>query len=80
VFIEDEMNLDITGFDWKYRRIQSLKFFSSDDKYFSRGFLIDNNIKYIYLLKNQNFKTPQVDLQIDIIYDNDDIKIYKVRR
>lgn len=80
VYLEDEMNLDITGFDWKYRRNQSLKFFSSTDKYYARGFLIDNNIKYIYLLKDQKFVLSESDLEIDKIYHQDDIKIYSVRR
>ena len=80
VFLEDEMNLDITGFDWQNRRSQSLAFFSSNDKYFARGFLVNNNIKYIYLLKDQNFQLSLDDLQIDKIYDNNNIKIFNVRR
>ena len=80
VYLEDEMNLDITGFDWQYRRNQSLKFYSSLDKYFSRGFLVDNNIKYIYLLKDQKFALSESDLEINKIYDQDDIRIFSVRR
>jgi len=80
VFLEDEMNLDITGFDWQKRRTDSLNFFTSNDKYSSRGFLINNNIQYIYLLKDQNFKLSETDLQIDKIYDLNNIKIFNIRR
>ncbi len=80
VFIEDEMNLDITGFDWKTRRQLVDKFFSTSDKYFGRGVLVDNNIKYIYLLENQKLSLSEDDLQIDKIYDQNGVKIYQVRR
>lgn len=80
VYLEDEMNLDITGFDWKTRRDQALKFFTTNDKFFGRGFLLNNNIRYIYLLKNQNINLSESDIQIDKIYDFDDIKIFLVRR
>ena len=80
VFLEDEMNLDITGFDWKTRRSDSIKFFNSNDKYFTRGFLVNNQIKYIYLLQQQSLVANQADLQIDQIFDQNGIKIYQVRR
>ena len=80
VFIEDEMNLDITGFDWETRRQLVDKFFSTSDKYFGRGVLVDNNIRYIYLLENQKLSLSEDDLQIDKIYDQNGVKIYQVRR
>lgn len=79
-FLEDEMNLDITGFDWQTRRTQSLEFFNTDDKYLSRGFLLNNNINYIYLLDHQKINVDISDLQIDKIYEENEIKIFKVRR
>ena len=80
VFIEDEMNLDITGFIWQKRRQDALDFFTSNDKYYSRGFLINNNIQYIYLVNNQKINLSPVDLEIDQIYDMDGIKIYNVQK
>ncbi|MFA5750177.1 MAG: hypothetical protein WC895_03065, partial [Candidatus Shapirobacteria bacterium] len=80
-FLEDEMNLDITGFDWQSRKIESDKFFTSQDKFFTRGFLINNQISYIYLVNNnQSFKIDSNDIQVDIIFNNSQIKIYKVRK
>lgn len=80
VYLEDEMNLDITGFDWQKRRQSSFDFFKSNDKHFSRGFLLNNNIQYIYLVDNQKFELNQVDLQIDKIYDIEGIKIFSVQK
>lgn len=79
-FLEDEMNLDITGFDWKSRLTEEQKFFESTDKYFARGFLINNNISYIYLVSDQYFILSNSNLEIDQIFDNGQVRIYKVRK
>jgi hypothetical protein len=79
-FLEDEMNLDITGFDWKTRRSEEKLFFDSQDKFFARGFLLNNNINYIYLINDQSFKIDPNDLQIDLIFNNSSVKIYQVRK
>jgi len=74
------MNLDITGFDWKQRRLESEKFFTTQDEFFARGFLINNNISYIYLINDQNFSLTTFNLQVDEIFNNSQVRIYKVRR
>jgi hypothetical protein len=79
-FLEDEMNLDITGFDWKQRRTDEEKFFTTTDKFFTRGFLVNNNINYIYLVDDQNFSLSTFDLQINEIFNNSQVRIYKVQR
>ena len=79
-FLEDEMNLEITGYDWQSRRQLVDKFFTSTDKFFSRGVLVDNNIKYIYLLDQQKMPLSQQDLEIDQIYNQDGVSIFQVRR
>jgi len=79
-FLEDEMNLDITGFDWKQRRTDEEKFFTTSDKYFARGFLINNNISYIYLVNDQKFLLSAFDLQIDEIFNNSQVRIYQVNK
>jgi len=48
VFLEDEVNLNITGFPWQERRKQVENFFSSP----SLKFLQENNISYIYIPKD----------------------------
>jgi len=79
-FLEDEMNLDITGFDWQSRLKEEKDFFISQDKFQARGFLINNHINYIYLINNQSFSLSLDDLQIDQIFNNGQVKIYQVRR
>ncbi|MDD4938295.1 MAG: hypothetical protein PHX34_04765 [Candidatus Shapirobacteria bacterium] len=79
-FLEDQMNLDITGFNWQDRRSEEELFFNSLDKFFARGFLLNNNIDYIYLVDNQSFKLDPNDLQINLIFDNSSVKIYQVRK
>jgi len=79
-FLEDEINLDITGFNWQNRKTESTKFFQSHDKFFARGFLVNNQISYIYLVNQQNFILSPSDLQIDQIFSQDGVKIYRVRK
>ena len=79
-FLEDEMNLDITGFDWKSRLTDEEKFFTTSDKFFARGFLINNNIDYIYLVADQNLSLSVLDLQITEIFNNGQVRIYKVQK
>lgn len=79
-FLEDEMNLEIIGSDWRKRRKETDSFFASDNKFSARGFLLNNNIDYIYLLKEQQLPFDSNILQIDEIYNTDQIKIYKVRK
>jgi len=79
-YLSDQMNLDITGNNWRPRLDASQKFFASTDKYFSRGFLLNNNIKYIYLLNHQKFNTSINDLSLIEIFNNPSCHIYQVRR
>ncbi len=79
-FLEDEMNLEITGSDWRQRRQEVDTFFKTNDKYFARGFLINHQIDYIYLVDNQKLPLDPADLQIDKIYDSAYIRLYQVRK
>lgn len=79
-YLEDEMNLDITGYDWQKRKSDVQKFFSTTDKFFARGFLLNNKIDYIYLVNDQSIKLQDNDLDIVKIFDNGQCKIYKVKK
>lgn len=79
-YLEDEMNLNITGYDWQTRRESSLAFFNSKNIFAARGFLVNNNIDYIYLVKDQNLPFNTEELQLDLIYAKDQIKIFKIRK
>lgn len=70
VFLEDEVNLDITGFDWQERIELVKKYLKTQD----REFLVNNNITYIYLPKVYGYK-----LDLPVIFENDEITIFKVK-
>lgn len=82
VYLEDEMNLENSGYNWKTRREQSLSFFDQKNQFTDRGFLVNNQIDYIYFTKNNFSKnysfSPQ--MYLELIFDNPEISIYKVKR
>jgi len=71
VYLEDEVNLNITDFDWRTRRSLVEGFFENENE----EFLKNNNIKYIYLLKN---KEEQIVLNHKIIFENDQVVIIEI--
>ncbi len=79
-FIDDEMNLDITGFNWQDRKNQVTNFYQSTDPITSRGLLINNDISYIYLVNHQNLSLSTIQLGLDLIYNQDNVRIYRVQR
>lgn len=79
-FLGDEMNLDITGFNWQKRLSETNEFFKTDNIFYQRGFLLNNNISYIYLVNDQKMPMPELDPQILKIFQNDCCRIYLVKK
>ncbi len=79
-YLEDEMNLEITGYSWQKRLEDSKKFFTTYDKIWARGFLLNNKIDYIYLVNDQGFNLQPGDLGLKKIFSNGQVKIYQVKR
>lgn len=79
-FLADEMNVDILGLNWRSRQKALVDFFTTTNKFSARGFLLNNQIGYIYLLSGQNLPFSPKDLEIDQIYNQNGIQIYRVRR
>ena len=81
-FLEDEMNLENSGFDWKTRRHNEEEFFTQKNIYADRGFLVNNKIDYIYLPKVYTTKNPILspEMYLETIFENSEILIYKVKR
>lgn len=77
VYLEDEVNLDITGFNWTERRLRATEFFESKDSSLARDFLKKNNISYIYLIKGQSVVNESV-LDVRKIFENVEVDIFKV--
>jgi len=80
VFLEDQVNLEITGIDWEKRREEVLDFYSNNIKLESDNFLLKNNIKFIYLLKSQDNNIDNNYSNLQRIYENDEVNIYEVIR
>ena len=77
VFLEDEINLDITGFDWKDRKEDILSFYESQDHEYVKNYLRENNITYIYWIKGQRATLGESQLEITQIFENEEVQIYK---
>lgn len=82
VFMADEMNLENSGYNWKERRIASEKFFAQQNEFADRGFLVNNQIDYIYLPKvyEKNTQLLVDKMFLNKIFENSEILIYKVQR
>lgn len=77
-FLEDTVNLNISAYDWAQREKDVKRFFGEGDKFFSRGFLINNKIGYIYLTGKQQLPHSELDLGVEAFYDDGETKIYRV--
>lgn len=61
------------------RREKMITFFEQNNFEFSKKFLTDENIKFIYLNKDELDNTFKPDgLPLDIFFENDKVVIYKV--
>src|SRR5258706_3493002 len=77
-FLEDEINLDITVYDWQDRRSQIASWYQELDTGKSRQFLVKNDIKYIYWIKASKSPLDLGKLSLANIFENDLVIIYRV--
>ncbi len=84
VFLEDEVNLDITGYEWRHRREDSRIPLESLNQNEVRNFLKDNKIRYLYLVLSQTpvfgqrFRLGESQLGLTNIFENEEVVIYQV--
>ncbi|MGB6881725.1 MAG: hypothetical protein WBD86_00235 [Microgenomates group bacterium] len=78
VYLEDEVNLDITGYDWRNRREKVEEFLDSLDDQRVWSFLRENNITYVYWIKGQRARLGEGQLGMTRIFENSEVDIYKV--
>lgn len=84
VFLEDEVNLNITGYDWRKRREEVINWYKESDPIKAKKFLKDNNIKYIYWVKlipsdtSQRSVVGDTELGLTKIFENDKSAIFSV--
>lgn len=81
-FLEDEMNLENSAYNWRPRRLDSENFFSQENEFADRGFLVNNQIDYIYLPNAFLTQKPRLSLDLSIknIFENSEVIIYRVNR
>lgn len=83
VYLDDEVNMNIMGYDWKIRREQVFSFISNLDSEKGKDFLIKNNIRYIYLakkispLEGEYLRLGSTELNLNMIFENKDYIIYR---
>jgi len=78
VYLEDEVNLNITGYQWRQRRKEVESFLDSLDHAGVWSFLRENNITYVYWIKGQRAKLGEGQLGMTRIFENSEVDIYKV--
>lgn len=78
-FLEDEINLDITGYNWPLRRSEVESWYKEKDQAKARKFLKENNIKYVYWLKGQRAFFGEEQLGLIKIFENKEVDIFMVQ-
>lgn len=78
VFLEDEVNLEITGYNWKQRKTEILAFFDSWREGKPTNFLKKSDISYVYLVKEQFNESPVKISNLREIFKNDEVVVYEV--
>ena len=77
-FLEDQVNLEITGYDWRTRRDKVDRFFK-DFSYDGKLELLDKEHgSYVYVLNSVQEKYKDLQFQSHKIFENSEVSIYKV--
>jgi len=77
-FLEDEMNLIISQYDWQARKKEIQDFFSSKDQGLGKDFIKKNKIDYLYLQKDQKMEFGEGDIGFKKIFDNSEVRIFEL--
>lgn len=79
----ERTNVEIMGYSWEQRKLNSLNFFTTTDLGWAKSFLNENGIKYIYLVKEMSplqgelVKLGPADLGLEKIFENKEYIIYE---
>lgn len=81
-FLEDEVNLNITGYNWPDRKKEVTDFWTTKDEQQAQKFILDNKITYLYLPDVANSR-PTVNLTklgMINIFENSQVAIWSVKQ
>lgn len=77
-YLEDEVNLEITGYNWRARRLKiKEEFLEAQEDYISKDFLRREGISYIYLVPGQELPYTERQLEVESIFDQAEVRIYR---
>lgn len=79
-FLADEVNLTITDYDFASRKTLVKMFFEKPNSESGREVLHTMGVDYIYKLKDQQMGLDENTLNIENIFDNEEVIIYKLRK
>jgi hypothetical protein len=79
VFIEDVQQQIILDTNYQSRVAEANRFFVEKDLFWSKKFLKDENIRYIYLPKIYHLPAAEQQYPITKIFENNDVNIYQVK-
>ena len=77
-FLEDEVNLEITGYDWISRKMKVENYFANHLSKEAMEFLHSNKIRYVYIVKDLEKSDFEKDNGLSKIFENNEVKIYHV--
>ncbi len=77
-FLEDEVNLNITGYDWQTRRTDIEIWYKEANQEKAKEFLKKANIMYIYWVKSQRAYLGEGQLGLTRLFGNNEVNIWKV--
>jgi hypothetical protein len=78
VYLEDQVNLDITGYEWKKRRDEVEGFLQSSDLKLVRNYPRQKNITYVYWLKGQRATVGEGQIGMERIFENEQVTIFRI--
>lgn len=78
VYLEDEVNLNIMGYDWQERREKVEDFFDTLDQEKAKAFLRDNNIRYVYWVAKHRTRVGDAQIGMTQVFENEEVQIYRV--
>lgn len=77
VFLEDEVNLNIMGYDYLQRRNNVESWYKETNQVKAIEFLAKNKINYVYLVKPQHAYLSEDILGLNKIFENKEVIIYR---
>jgi hypothetical protein len=78
VYLEDQVNLDITGYGWRERRDEVEGFLQSSDLTLVRNYPRQRKIRYVYWLRGQRAKVGEEQIGMERIFENSMVSLYQI--